>query len=436
MIQRESDARSVEAIFIGVSSAAVVSVVLANVIRVTVSPEAALQVRAVLFIASWVAAVAWAVAARHKAALAWFGVLAGCGALIAFCQAFAGGVSGSSLLQLVGAGGAGVGAALLIQRCLDGKRAAWAAGVAALFGCGAAIWLALEPEHELWKLLPNNWELSKNLDYRWGIRMGQDRARFLFDTPMEAGVVQWFLGSLCLVTAMTKSASLLTRGLLGLVALLLFASVALTFSRAGLVLGIFSIGLGILMSIHSRRTTIIASICAAVILAVAAIAANRIAEDKNPVVKNVASIFDPAEEANRIRLGQFGKIGKDLAETRWHGEGASTFVTFQDAPRMPEHESSPVGLIVAFGWGGGALVLAFVWQVLSRRQEFMEVIVNKEFAPLSGFRRFVAISVLPFAIYSLVAPVLSGITFAMICFTLMGLLSIWETPLKAYSGKP
>ncbi|HUG10168.1 MAG TPA: O-antigen ligase family protein [Opitutaceae bacterium] len=435
MMQTERKAHVVESVFIGLSAAALIAVVLANVIRVYVSPEVAVLVRAILFSGSWIAAIVWALNARRGAVLAWLGVLAGCGLVVAFCELFAGGISGSSLLQLFGAGGAGVGVALLIQKSLDGNHAAWAAGCAAIFGTVAAIWLALEPTHELWKMLPNNWEISKNLDYRWGIRMGQERARFLFDTPMEAGVVQWFLGALCLAAAMSKKTSALARGLLGSLALLLFASVALTYSRAGLVLSVMSIVLGALMSIRNRKVTVVALAAAVFILLIAAVAANRIVEDKNPAVKNVASIFDPAEEANRIRLDQFKKIGRELANTPWHGRGASNFVTYQEAPRMPQHESSPVGLIASFGIGGGALVLAFAWLLFRHRRNFIDTIVGQEFAKQNSFSRFVVFSVPPFAVYSIVAPILAGLMFGMLCFTGMGMLAIWAAPLASRSGK-
>ena len=428
-MQIERKAPVIEALFFGFSMAALTAVVLANVIRVRVSPDAAVFVRTVFFTGSWFAAIVWAILAKRHAVLAWLGTLAGCAVAIAICEFFAGGVSGSSLVHLFGAGGAGVGIALLIQRLLDGRSALWTAGCAALFGAGAAVWLALEPEHELWKLLPNNWEISKNLDYRWGIRMGQERARFLFDTPMEAGVVQWLLGALCLAIAMTRKAGRLTRGLLGALALLLFASVALTYSRAGLVLGAMSIGLGVLTSVRNRKATILACVSAGVLFCIAALAVNRIVGDKSPGVKNVASIFDPTEEANRIRLDQFREFGRDLAETPWHGKGASSFVTFDDAPRMPEHESAPVGLFISFGIGGAALSLAFALQVHRHRKRFSESLADQDLTKESAFTRFVMISVLPFAVYSFVAPVLSGIMFAMICFTTMGLLAVWEAPL-------
>lgn len=418
------------------SAGAIVSVVLANVIRVWVSPETAIMTRGVLFGVSWIAAISWAVSVRHRLALTWIGLLLAAGTLTVICQHFAGGISGKMMLQLIGPAGAGIGSALLLKRMLQGNRAIWAAGAAALFGCAAALWLALEPGHELWKLLPNNWELSKNLDYRWGIRMGQERARFLFDTSMEAGVVQWFAGAMCISVAMNAAATRLTQGLLGVAALLLFGSVALTYSRAGLVLGAFSIGLTILMSIKSRRATIAACACGLGVLLVAALVVKRLAADEGPAVKNVASILDPNEEANRIRIEQFMRAGNDLAEAPWRGRGATTFVTFQDAPRMPEHESSPVGLITAFGLGGCALVMVFAWAFFSRWRLLSEVIVNKTVATSDTFGGFVAISAPPFALYSLVAPILAGLTFGMICFTIMGLLAIWDAPLEGGSGKP
>jgi hypothetical protein len=397
---------------------------------VHVSPEAAVLARTVLFAASWLGAIVWAILAGRHAVLTWLGVLAGCASLIAVCEFFAGGVSGPSIVHLVGAGGAGVGVALLIQKCVDGDGAIWVAVCAAFFGVGAAIWLALEPEHELWKLLPNNWEISKNLDYRWGIRMGQERARFLFDTPMEAGVVQWLLGAVCLAVAMTRKAGPVTRGLLGALALLLIASVALTYSRAGLVLGAMSIGLGVLPSIRNRRATIIACIGAVVIFSIVVIVANRVVGERSPGLKNVASILDPTEEANRIRLDQFKKLGRDLADTPWHGRGALSFATFQDAPRMPKHESAPVGLFISFGVGGAALSLAFTWQVFRQGRRFLDVVANQDFTNQSACIRLIIITVPPFAVYSLVAPVLSGILFGVICFTAMGLLSIWAVPLQ------
>jgi hypothetical protein len=428
MMRTERKAPIVESSFIGVSAAALLAVVLANVIRVYVSPEAAVFLRTALFAASWLGAIVWAILAGRPAVLTWLGVLAGCAFLIAICEFFAGGVSGSSIVHLVGAGGAGVGVALLIQKCLDGDGAVWAAASAALFGVGAAVWLAMEPEDELWKLLPNNWEISKNLDYRWGIRMGQERARFLFDTPMEAGVVQWLLGALCLAVAMTRKAAPLTRGLIGALGVLLFASVALTYSRAGLVLGAMSIGLGVLISIRNRKATIIAYIGTVVMITIVAIVANRVVGDGSPGVKNVASILDPTEEANRIRLDQFKRLGKDVADTPWHGQGARSFVTFEDAPRMPKHESAPVGLFISFGVGGATLSLAFAWQVLRHSIRFSYIAADQEIMDQSAFTRFIFITVQPFAIYSLVAPVLSGILFGAISFTAMGLLSVWAAP--------
>jgi hypothetical protein len=220
----------------------------------------------------------------------------------------------------------------------------------------------------------------------------------------------------------------LTRGLLGALALLLFASVALTYSRAGLVLGAMSIGLGVLPSIRNLRATIIACIGAGVIFTIVATVANRVVGDRSPGLRNVASILDPTEEANRIRLDQFKKLRRDLADTPWHGRGAESFATFQDAPRMPEHESAPVGLFISFGVGGAALSLAFTGHVIRQSRRFLEVVTNQELMKQSTFTQFIFITVPPFAVDSLVAPVLSGILFGVICFTAMGMLSIWARP--------
>jgi hypothetical protein len=417
-----------EAALIGISTAALAAVLFGNVLRVKVSPEAAYAARAILFGASWIAAIGWAVKSQHKAALLWLGGLAACGALIAFCQAFAGDVSVSSLLQVIGPGGAGIGLALLIERRLREATAVSTAWITAAFGCIAAVWLALEPELELWKLLPNNWETSKNLEYRWGIRMGEERARFLFDTPMEAGVVQWFIGSICLASALSTVGAHMKARLLGVMSLLLFASVGLTYSRAGIVLGMMSLGLAVLMRVRTRRALLGVCLCAGLILPLTVILANHFNAWGSPALSNLTSIFDPSEEANQIRLRQFMEAGRDVSGTLWHGEGAATFVTFQEAPRMPEHESSPLGLVTAFGIGGAALVALFTWQFFRRRKLFTELVVNKACANRNASSIIVVLTVVPFAAYSLMAPVLAGIAFGMICFTTMGLLVTCDEP--------
>jgi hypothetical protein len=427
--------RWTESVLIVVATAALIAVALANVIRVNVSPAADITARAVLFGASWIAAIAWAAVEGRRAVLFWLGALAGCGALVVVCQANAGGVSGSSLLYLIGPGGAGVGVALLIQRCLA-RWPVWTAWAAALLGAVAAVWLAFEPEMELWKLLPNEWEMSKGLEYRWGIRMGEERARFLFDTPMEAGAVQWFLGSMCLAVSSARVAARVTNILLGAVVVLLYVSVALTYSRAGIVLGVLSVGLAALIFIPTRKGTVVACMLAGLVLPVMALIANRVDSEGSAALRNLTSILDPAEEANRIRLSQFAQGGRDLSETPWHGRGARSFVTFDEAPRMPEHESSPIGLIAAFGLGGAALVLLFAAHLVRRRREFVDSVFNKPLANRNALAVLVIVTSGPFAVYSLVAPVLAGEVFGLMCFTIFGLLAVWEPPLGHSSGKP
>jgi hypothetical protein len=85
-MRTERKAPVVETLFIGVSAAAVIAVVLANVIRVHVSPEVAVFARTVLFAASWLGAIVWAILAGRHAVLTWLGVLAGCASLIAVCE--------------------------------------------------------------------------------------------------------------------------------------------------------------------------------------------------------------------------------------------------------------------------------------------------------------------------------------------------------------
>lgn len=421
--------------FIAVSILALAAIVFSNVIRVGISERAATGIWAATSVLSWFLAIAWAVSARHRASVVWLSALLTAGVMIAVCQHFAGGLSRLMMLQLLGSAGAGLGLAVALKESLKPGRSSWIAAVAALFGSVAAIWMALEPGLELWKLLPNHWEISKDLQYRWGIRYGQDRARFLFDTPMEAGVVQWFLGTICLALAVSRRLMFSRRWILGVAALLLYGTVALTYSRAGIALGILSIGLAGLCSIRTKRTAVLALLIGCAIAIGAALVSGLLGGRDSAGVRNVTSIVDPAEEANHIRITQFAEVRSFLADTPWHGKGPDTYATFKQAPRMPEHESFPIGLVAAFGIGGVALILIWAWALVSNGEGFLDVIVKKRIAQPSAINLLTVMTVLPFSIYSLVAPILASLVFGFIWFTVFGMLVVCEPTLEAATGK-
>jgi len=426
----------IEVAFIAVSIFVLAAIVFSNVIRVSISERAATGTLAALSITAWLCAVSWAVSKRHRASVAWLGGLFAAGVLIAICQNSAGGLKGVMMLQLLGSAGAGLGVALALKESLKPTRPPWIVTVAALCGSAAAIWMALEPGLELWKLLPNSWEISKNLEYRWGIRSGQDRARFFFDAPMEAGVAQWFLGTICLASALSRQLMSSRRWALGAVAISLYATVFLTYSRAGIALAILSLGLGALYSIRTKRATVLTFICVGAISVGAALVSGLLGVSDSAGVRNVASILDPTEEANRIRIDQFAGVGPFLAETSWQGKGPDSYVTFKQAPRMPEHESFPIGLVAAFGIGGAVLFLVSLWTIVSNVKRYLEVVVNKRITETSTFSLLTVMVVLPFSIYGIVAPILASLVFGFIWFTVLGMLVVWEPALGEPTGKP
>jgi len=430
------EASTAERVLIWTSVAAVVAVVLANVIRVIISADTAVLVRTMTCTASWAAAIFWAWRAKRNDVLVWLGSVALCGLLIAFCEAFAGGVGPVSLLFVVGPAGAGIGMAVLIGRCMETDAVARTAVIAAIAGFVVAIWLALEPGFELWKLVPNQWEISKNLEYRWGIRMGEERARFLFDTPMEAGVVQWFLGVICLAAGAKRGIRRFEKVTLFAAAILLFASVALTYTRAGLALGALSIGFSGLLTSRRPRIALVACAAAAATVFALSLAANRFLGERIPSVRNVASILDPTEAANRIRLLQLKSAANEVASISWQGKGADSFVALNEAPRLPEHESTPVGLIVSFGLGGVCLTILFGLHTVQGGWKVLRPLLRADSTEPDAGARIIGISLIPFALYGWVAPILSGAMFGVITFTIMGLLATTKAPATNHSGKP
>lgn len=279
----------------------------------------------------------------------------------------------------------GLGAGLALGRLLAADEPSAARGALwwglGLVGAAVALWLWTEDRWQLWKLVPTNWEILKNLEYKEGIRHGLGRARATFGHTTGAAVWQWFTGTLLVFAAWAWLRGRGARVLALLAGALCFTSIVPTLARAGVMLAGLTVAVAAAQWVPwgNRRRIGLIALAAAALLGSAALAHRFVVRGDRPWLRSFTSIAAPGETGNSERLALMWEGLATLPDVPWRGRGLDSIT-----PRFPESaqvnfENTQLSITHALGLAGGLLSVALTaflaasawraWLFLGRRRD-------------------------------------------------------------------